>query len=152
MEFILKNFWIAFIVVTFLNALTFKFRSIKQIKEKPELEEGYNKIIKGYVIYGSIPWIIMGIGNLLSLTNSIFEYFNPSTLNPIVLLFHISIIYLWIISSIWLYKKDGASFLDKHPGILNMTGSQLKLLLPLCLVGGIAAMVAMWIVEVPVMF
>lgn len=162
MEFVIRNFWIAFILVMLLNGLIFKIRSIKNIKENPELEEGYIKILKNLLIYGNIPWVIMGIGNITKLTNSIFEYFNPSSLNPIVLLFHASIIYIWIVSILWIYKRNGAQFLEDHPGLFNssvfgttsksLTANQIKIFYPLCLAGGIAGMVMMWVNKVPLIF
>jgi hypothetical protein len=100
MEIIFKQAWILLMAVTIANALTLKFRSKKYIAQNPALEEGYKKIFKGFIIFGNIPWIIVAFGNLTGLTNSIFDFFNPGALNPVVLIFHASIIVLWVLS-VW---------------------------------------------------
>ncbi len=101
----------------------------------------------------------MAIGSITGLTKSIFDYFNPSALNPIVLIFHTSIIILWILSVRWIYFKNGAVFLESHPGIIeyrglrgrsNITAKQIKMFFPLMLLGGIAAMVMMWVFKIAI--
>ena len=158
MEIIFKHTWIMFIAVTIANGLIFKSRSKKYIREKPELEEGYNKYIKGWMIYGNIPWIIMMIGNLSGLTQNTFEYFNLRAMNPIVLLFHLSIIVLWILVVRWVYFKKGAEFFENHPGLIqissfkgntNVTAKQVYLLVLIMLLGGIGGMIMMWFMNFP---
>ena len=158
MEIIFKQTWIIFIAVTTANGMILKYRSAKYIAQNPELKKGYDKYFKGWMIYGNIPWVIMMIGNLSGITNNTFEYFNPKAMNPMVLIFHFSIIVLWILSVRWIYFKNGAKFIESHPGLLqkskfngntNVTAKQIKLFFPLMLLGGIAGMVMMWIMDFP---
>lgn len=152
MNFIFNNFWIFFILVTIINAISLKHRSREYIAENPNLEEGYNKFFRGILIFGNIPWLIMAIGNISQLTDSIFQYFYPRSLNPIVLIFHLSIIYLYVHGSIWIYLKNGAEFIANHPGLMNpqnVTAKQVKIFYPLILAGGIIAFVVMWMQEIP---
>jgi hypothetical protein len=158
MGIIFKQVWIMFIAVTIANALILKYRSKKYIAENPDLEEGYKKLFKGVIIFGNIPWIIIAIGNLSGLTNSISDFFNPRAMNPIVLIFHASIIVLWILSVRWIYFKDGAAFLESHPGLIkkssftgnsNVTAKQIKIYFPLMLLGGIVGMIMMWVMKIP---
>ncbi len=148
-----------FIAVTIANSLILKFRSKKYITQNPSLKEGYDTYFKGFLIYGNIPWIIMAIGNLSGMTNNTFEYFNPKEMNPIVLVFHASIIVLWFLSIYWIYFNDGAKFIERHPGLIqkkgfsstsNVTAKQVKLFFPLMLLGGGAGMVMMWIMNIPI--
>lgn len=148
-----------FITVTIANGLILKYRSKQYITQNPELKEGYDKYIMGWMIYGNIPWVVMMIGNLSGITQSTFEYFNPKAMNPMVLIFHCSIIVLWILSLRWIYFKNGAEFIETHPGLMqkssfsgktNITAKQIKLFYPLMLLGGIAGMVIMWISDIPV--
>ncbi len=99
----IKHTWIMFIAVTFLNAYILKKRFYKYTAQHPEMEDTYQKIIDGIIIYGNIPWIIMMLGDISGYTNNVFDFFNPSTLNPFVLLFHFSIIVFWLISIRWIY-------------------------------------------------
>ena len=119
---------------------------------------GYDKLVKGILFYGNIPWIIMGFGIISGLTTTIFDYFDPKSMNAIVLVFHLSIIVLWGLSTRWIYFKQGAEFLEKHPGLIQMKGfgnrsdvtvKQIKLFYPLMLAGGIFAMVMMWVTDIP---
>ncbi len=158
MEIIFKHTWIMFIAVTIANGLILKYRSKKYIAQKPELADGYDKYFKGWMVFGNIPWVIMMIGNLSGITQNTFDYFNPKTMNPMVLVFHFSIIVLWILSVKWIYFNNGAEFIETHPGLLkksslsghtNITAKQIKLFFPLMLLGGIIGMVMMWIIDVP---
>ncbi len=155
-DFLMKNFWIFFILVTVVNACILKVRSQGYIQESPRLEEGYRKYFYGILWYGNIPWIIMGIGNVTGLTDNGFQYFYPRSLNPAVLVFHASIIFLWIYGAIWIYKKQGAEFIEAHPGFVysrgflkcqnkNLTAKQVKFFYPLMVCGGVVAMAMMWI-------
>jgi hypothetical protein len=155
-QFIFHYFWIAFIIVTAANAFIMRARSKKYIQQNPELEAGYSTMFRAIIIYGNIPWVIMGAGILLGLTKSIFSYFFPSQLNPIVLIFHASVIVIWVLSVRWIYFKGGAEMLESHPGLLrtnlsggNYTAKQIKFFFPIALIGGIAGMVMMWLIKVP---
>lgn len=148
-----------FIVVTIANGLVLKYRSKKYIDQNPELKEGYDKCFKGWMFYGNIPWIIMMIGNLSGITNNTFEYFNPKAMNPMVLIFHLSIVALWVLSIRWIYFKNGAEFLAAHPGLTQkssfrgntkLTAKEIKTFFPLMLLGGIAGMAIMWTMDFPI--
>lgn len=155
MDFIFRYAWVIFIAVMIINGIIFKTRSNKYIADNPELKDGYNKLIKGLLIYGNIPWVIMAIGDLTGITHGIWDYFNPKSMNPMVLIFHFSIIIIWIRGSIWIYLKDGATFLAKHPGLITFNGPGfnkeitspvvIKIFWALALAGGIAGMTMMWL-------
>ncbi len=117
MEIIFRHFWIMFIAVTVANAFILKNYSQKYIAEDPTLKKGYDDYFKGILFYGNIPWIIMGIGCLTGLTNGIPEYSSPREMNPVVLALDFSIIILWVLSFRWIYFRNGAEFLERHPGI-----------------------------------
>lgn len=99
-----------------LAGLVFKYRSKSYISKEPSLQSGYDLYFKGILLYGNIPWAIMAIGDLSGMTHSTFDYFNPRNMNPAVLALHVSIIVLWIMSIRWIYFKDGAEFIERHPG------------------------------------
>ncbi|MDC8003927.1 hypothetical protein POV27_07675 [Aureisphaera galaxeae] len=158
MEILFKYAWILFIGVTTANAFVLKSRAKKYITERPELEEGYDKLFQGYLFYGNIPWIVMMVGSVSGLTQGIFDYFNPRSMNPMVLIFHFSIVVLWFLGVRWIYFKNGANFLETHPGLFRksnlsgnkyMTAKQIKLFYPLMLLGGIIGMAMMWIINFP---
>jgi hypothetical protein len=158
MEIIFKYLWIIFIAVTIANGYILKSRSEKYISEKPELKDGYDKFFRGLIFYGNIPWMIIAIGNTSGLTESFFEYLNPKTLNPMVLVFHGSLIVLWMLSIRWIYFKEGAEFLEEHPGLFvkkgfsnnpNLSAKEIKRMWPLMILAGIFAMSMMWVIDIP---
>ena len=147
-----------FIAVTVANGFILKYRSKKYIAQNPELNEGYKNYFKGWMFYGNIPWVIMMLGNLSGITQNTFEYFNPKAMNPMVLVFHFSIIVLWVLGIRWIYFKSGAEFIEAHPGLIqksnfsgnsNVTAKQIKIFFPLMIFGGIAGMVLMWVMDIP---
>jgi len=158
MEILFTHTWIMFIAMTFANGIVLKYRSKKHITRNSELKKGYDNYFKGWIFYGNIPWVIMMIGSLSGMTQGTFDYLNPRSLNPIVLAFHFSIIVLWILSVRWIYFKNGAEFIETHPGLLqktgfsgttNVTAKQIKQFLPLMLFGGLIGMIIMWVMDVP---
>ena len=151
-----KHFWVICIVFTFLNVVVLKNRTSKYVSQTPQLKEGYNSFFKAMIIYANIPWLIVGIGTLSGQTSSVFDYFHPRQLNPIVLLFHLSIIVLWVLIVRWIYFKNGAEFIEKHPGLVrfngftgsrNVTSREVRTFAPLALAGGILGMIMMWVTD-----
>ena len=124
------------------------------------LKPGYDKLLKGFFIFSTLPLIIMSIGNLSGITNNVFEYFNPRGLNPMVLAFHFSIITIYLLLAYWVYLKNGAAFLSQHPGIIVFNGfgntqnitsvNSIKLFFAAILLSGFGAMTAMWVLTIPV--
>ena len=153
MEIIFEHFWLVFIIVIFVNAFIMRKRADSYIEINPELKSGYDKLFKNFLIFANIPWLIMGIGDLTGFTNGVFEFLMPRQLNPIVLIFHASIITLWGLGSYWIYIKDGAEFLAKHPGFLNtgepsktdkVNKNTVKFMWTLIVLGGIIGEILMW--------
>jgi len=148
-----KWFWAICITVTFANAAIFRARAKKHIQQNPEMEEGYQKIIKGFVTWGNIPWIVMGIGCVMGGVPSVFHFFRPRDGNPYVLAFFASVFLIWIMGTYWLLFQGGAKMLVKHPGLLNVdckSPTMLKIFWFLCLAGGVFAVIMMFTQDIPV--
>ena len=144
---IITHFWIVFIAVTLANAFILRFRSGEHIRKNPQLKEGYDILFRGFILYGNLPWVIMGIGNMTGATKSILDFLYPGLLNPIVLMFHASVVLLWILLARWIYFRGGAEMLEQYPGMINGNPSAqlIKLLVLIMLLAGIAGMIMMWI-------
>lgn len=153
-----KYFWVLGIFGTVVNAVIFKSRSKKYSVELPERKSGYDKLFKGMLLFGNIPWLIMGFGIIFGFTDGVFDYFNPRLMNPIVLFFHLVIVILLILSAWWIYFYRGAEFIEEHPGFfqvkvlfsrINPSAKQIKWFFPLTLIGGIGGMILMWVIDIP---
>ena len=116
-----------------------------RIEENPALEQGYRRMIKAFVIYGNIPWVIMGVGILFGGVPSSLHYFNPRN-GPFVLAFYAAIISLWVASFYWIFFRHGAEDLVAYPGLLNFPVRQpwmVKVFFVLALIGGVTALAFM---------
>jgi hypothetical protein len=155
MDFIFKHFWILLIAGTIINGIVFWVRAQDYIAAAPQLKAGYVKLIGGWLVFGNIPWVVMGIGDLTGMTNGMHDYLEHRSTNPMVLAFDFSVVLLWVLCSNWIYLRGGADFLAKHPGLLrfNWIGRHeditsprsIKLFWALCLAGGILSMLMRWI-------
>ena len=147
-----KWFWLLFIGVTFLNGAIYKSRARTHVERNPDLAEGYERIARGFVVWTSLPWIVMGIGCTVGGVPSVLHYFNPRGGNLYVLAFYASLFLLWILGSYWILFQDGAMMLVKHPGLLNPDIKNpliVKLLWVACVLGGIVAFVMMYAGIIP---
>jgi hypothetical protein len=149
-----KTFWLIAIVVTCVNAYFLRSRAATEIARNPELTEGYDQLLKGYLVCLNLPWLVMGMGILLGGTRSVFDYFDPRAGNPYVLAFHVTVFVLWALMIFWVYLGGGAEFLVRYPGVVNADIKSpliLKFLFALMLLGGIAGEIAMWTQALPVL-
>ena len=148
---IFKHVWILFIVVQSLNGLFWWNKAQEEIKTDTTLLPGYKKLIRGWLIYGNIPWVIMGAGILSGSVNSVFQYFNLRN-GMFVILFYISIIVLWIAGSYWVFFKNGAAELVKLPGLLRpriKDPNIIKTYFVLATLGGVIALAVMIFGNIP---
>ncbi len=147
-----KWFWLLAIGVTFLNGGIFWVQSRKEVKESPELEDGYRTLIKGFVMWTNIPWVVMGIGCLVGGVPSVFHYFRPRDGNLWVLAFFASVVLLWLLGTFWLFFRGGAEMLAKHPGFFHppvRNPRLIKLFWFVCLAGGVLGVVVMVTLDIP---
>ena len=137
-----KHIWLIFIIAMGINAAIFRHSSKQHIKENPELAAGYSTIIRGFLFWGNIPWIVMGIGCTFGNIQSIFSFFKPSDGNPYVQAFFGSVFLIWILGTYWVFFRDGAEMLASHPGILRINVSNplfIKIYWLVSVIGGIIA-------------
>jgi hypothetical protein len=154
-----KYFWVVAIIVTMINLLIFRKRGQKHIQDNPHLEEGYTSLFRGFLLWMNIPWIVMGIGCTFGGVPTVWNYFRPRDGNPHVLAWFVTIFFLWILGTFWLFFRDGAEKLVRHPGALefwcglkkkDITNPVLiKTLWLLALVFGVVGFVLMWYLEFP---
>jgi hypothetical protein len=150
-----KWFWAVCIIVTLLNAAIFRSRASRHIQANPKLEEGYRKLLKGFVTWGNLPWVTMGVGCVFGGVPSVFHFFRPRDGNPFVLAFFVCVFLEWILGTYWLLCRGGAQMLVNHPGFFNVdfkTPRMVMLFWFLSLAGGIFAVIMMFSREIPLPF
>jgi hypothetical protein len=142
-----KYFWVAFILVTFVNGAIWWSRSKPHRIRDPALTESYRSLIRGFVIWGNIPWLVMGAGIVFGGVPSIFHYFDPKSPNPFIAAWFGSVFFLWIAGCYWLFARGGAEELIRHPGLIQpqmSSPSAIKALWVLCLAGGVFGVALMY--------
>jgi hypothetical protein len=147
-----KWFWAVCIAVTFGNAAIFRARARQHIAANPELKEGYRTLITGFVTWGNLPWLVMGVGCVFGGVPSVFSFFRPRDGNPFVLSFLASGVLVWVLGTYWIVFRGGAAMLVKHPGLLNINLRSSRAVMIywfLCLAGGLAAIIIMFSREIP---
>ena len=142
----LRHAWLLFVVVTFANAAVWWFRGRAEIARNPALEWGYRRLVLRFLVYGNIPWLILGAA---------FEL-PPAFRGPLLIAFAITIVVYWIAGFYWLVFGGGAEELAAHPGLLRGSPrdprtikAQFSILLGLTLVGGILVISYFVFVAVP---
>jgi hypothetical protein len=145
-------FWVVFILLTIVHAVLLRFRAQRHIRENPDLADGYTTLIRGFVFWCNIPWVVMGIGTLFGGVPTMFDFMRPRDGNPFVLAFFGSIFLLYIMGTFWLLFRGGAEMLIKHPGFIGgdfKNPLMLKLVWLLCLTGGIIGIITFFTMDVP---
>jgi hypothetical protein len=103
-----RYFWLIAIMVTGINGLIFRKKARKYVEEDPQLEEGYAALLRGYMVWMNIPWVVMGIGCTGGGVPSLWHYFRPRDANPYVLAWFGSVFLLWVLGTFWLFFRNGA--------------------------------------------
>lgn len=151
-HFLTKWFWALGIVTTFINYGLIQARASQHIIAHSELRDGYRTLTKGFVIWGSLPWVVMGIGIVFGRVPSIFNFFRPRDGNPFVLAFFASVFLVWILGTYWLVFRGGAEVLVKYPGVLNInlkSSRSVMIYWFICLAAGVFAVILMFSRDIP---
>ena len=142
---IFRQAWLLFVFVHCINGVVWWRRAQPRIAENPALEQGYRRLIKSWLIYGNLPWLVMGAGILSGAVPSTLSYFNPRN-GPFVIAFYVTVVALWIATFYWLFFRGGAEDLLVYPGLLNLPVARpwvVKVYFLLCLAGGIVGLLWM---------
>lgn len=124
------------------------------------LVEGYAVLLKGYLIWMNLPWVVMGIGCTVGGVPTVLHFFRPRDGNPFVLAWYCTVFIIWAGGTFWLFLRNGAEELARHPGLIEFrygfkkkdiaSPVLIKVLWLVMLAGGIIAFVAVWTHDIPV--
>lgn len=146
-------FWLISIIFNCINALSQRKAGKKVHVEHPELAGEYYRLIKGWLFWGNIPWVVMGFGCMFD-GLTVFDYVRPRDGNPFVLAFYGILFVLWLFGFWWVILGGGAERLARckflpGTGWLLSNPLHIKLLVCLSLAGGIAGTVIMFTMDIP---
>jgi hypothetical protein len=151
-QMVFKWFWLAAVLTSFLNAGVFWKRAKQNIDIFPELEEGYRKIIKGFLFWSNLPWVVMGVGIIFGGVPSFFHFLHPRDGNPFVLAFIASILCIYAAGTYWLFSRNGIETLIRHNAMFAGafdSPAKVKLQWFGSLVGGLLLITIMFLVDFP---
>ena len=101
-EVVFKHFWLAFVVVTIINARYWRAGVQGRIRAQPELEAGYRRLYRGYLFWGNVPWLLMGAGVLSGQVQWMFDFLQPRSGNPYVLAWWWAMAALLALGTVWM--------------------------------------------------
>lgn len=147
-----RHTWVLFVLVTCLQALALRRRADRHLRAQPELAEECRALSRGWMIFGNVPWIVMGLGLTVGGVPTVWHYFRPRDGHPSVIAFFVTVIFLWVLGFHWIFLRGGADILSRHPAALNLPSSPtaIKFLYVLCVVGGAVAVGSMFQTNTPV--
>jgi hypothetical protein len=117
---IARWFWVLCLLMSFVNAASFWSRARRRFEARPELREGYVTLVKGFLTWGNLPWVVMGIGSTVGGIHSVFAFFRPRDGNPYVLAYFGSVFLVGVLGTYWIVFRGGAQMLIDHPGFFNI--------------------------------
>lgn len=147
LHFVMRYAWLLFIAGGIGNALVIRHKTEANVALNPQLAQGYQRLLRRYIVIGNIPWVAMGLIFMTSGVQTIFEFLQPNEGNPYVVTWFALVIALWAYEIYWIFFNGGAEALVNHPGAYQLSFSrpwQVKLLWAACTSGGVAGMVIMW--------
>src|SRR5262245_59016469 len=101
--------WLVFVIITSVNVSILCFRSRPDIAKNSALDAVYLKLILGLLIFGNIPWLILGAALELP----------PAFSGPLLIAFGVTLVVYWIAGLYWLVFRGGAEYLAAYPGIFR---------------------------------
>lgn len=107
------------LLIVIANAAIMWLKSKPYIKENPDLQKGYNTIIRGFFIGMSLPIIIMGIGLRTGGVSQIKDYSYPGNGNMFVIAYWVCWWGFLLRLNYWVWFRGGAKMLVDHPGIFR---------------------------------
>ena len=145
------HLWIVFVLATCANAVYFRVRS----REQPELADGYTALIRGWLLWGNLPWLVMAVGLETGHVPSFWYYLRPRDGSPYVLAWYGCVVALWLLGFYWIFLRGGAEMLAKHSRIFRgdlSNPAKVKLMYLLCVAGGVAGLTFLFVMDVPIPF
>lgn len=141
--FIDNYFWVICLLTGFINHFSFSIKARKVCKDQPELKEGFEKLLKGFLFWSNLPWLVLGFGRIVGGLTLEEAFFSLDLNNPYAVLFILTIMTIWVRGTIWLQFQNGVETLVEYSGVWhpkNVSKLTIYLQYYAGLFGGIIAM------------
>ncbi len=109
-----KLFWIVGLIFAGWELYGWHNQKKQVLSQRPELADSYDRVMWGYTIFHSLPWLMMGIGILSGSVASMFDFVRPRSGNLFVLAFFFVIVVSILALFVWVWAFGGAVYLSPH--------------------------------------
>ncbi len=136
---LLKHFGLICLALTIVMAGVQKLYSLFRVKKFPELKDGYQKLITGYLIFMGLPWVVLAMGELVHSYSGILFLFSLKDGNLFSWLFYVILFGEYTFLVYWVWLKGGGERLYKYQLMTYNFSSPLvaKLAVSLMILGGV---------------
>jgi hypothetical protein len=114
-----RHVWLVFVAVVLANAMILSRRARSQNEAHPELANGYRRLIRGFVFWMSLPFLVMGFGCEIGGVPTVMHFFFPAVFGPFVWAFWVVFYVELLLLGYWAVFRNGAETLVRHPGIVE---------------------------------
>jgi len=122
-DFVLHHGWALCILIQCVNGAIRWRRLQPRIAQNPELRDGYRQLMRSWLIYANLPWLVMGAGILSGEVPSTMHYGNPRN-GPFVIAFYLTVVAEWIAFVNWIFFHGGAEAVVKYSGLIDFPGDR----------------------------
>jgi hypothetical protein len=85
----------------------------------PELAAGYRRLFWGGFAWSCVPWLAMGVGDVVGGVRSLWLFLRPAAGGPFVWAFW-AVVFGWVLfTGYWGIRGGGAEALVRHPGFID---------------------------------
>lgn len=109
--------------------------------------ESYPRLIRGYLLWMSAPWVAMGLIILRGGAESVFDFFTPASAGWAVAAWHALVVGISVCAACWIYGRGGAEVVASHRALhksMIRSATAVKLWTGFALAAGGITEIVMW--------
>jgi hypothetical protein len=134
-----QYFWLIFLGMSLFNYLAAQ-RQLQQSGAFSGSDAHSASLhVRWFALAGALPWVVMGLGQIMGFTPTVWYYFRPQDRNPFVVGWLACIFFLAVVYAIWVFYFDGARKVREY-GLMAAVGMRGKRAQPSWLVKLLAAL------------
>jgi hypothetical protein len=105
---ITRYFWAICLAVSATNYIVGSRAAASFCTDDPRSSDEAKSLRRWFGVASTIPWVVMGVGEIIGRVPNISYYFRPRDCNPYVWTWYGSIFLLAVIFAYWVYFRGGA--------------------------------------------
>jgi hypothetical protein len=113
-QLISRYFWVICLAFSLINFVTSQYRLKSRTTSDSEKREIGSRYLIWFSLANTIPWVVMGWGQVIGGVPSVWYYFRPQDQNPYVITWFVSIFLLSVIYTIWVFAADGVNKIREY--------------------------------------